>query len=128
MKKYASLTLMVVFSVAMFTGLIPADVCFAKSMILTDAENTVDPVSGQEITVRKFNTSYDGVKYWFASYDSLKKFKADPARYAGKVTVPVKKSMSTSKKTTTTKTTTATTTTTKPTSTQKEQPKKWYPW
>lgn len=52
-----------------------------SSMILRDAENTTCPVTGREITRKRFNTGYRGKRYWFSSYDAVTKFKEDPAHY-----------------------------------------------
>lgn len=53
----------------------------ARSMIIPWANNTICPVTKSEITYRRFNTDYDGKRYWFSSYSAVVKFKEDPARY-----------------------------------------------
>ncbi len=52
-----------------------------KSLLLTDADNKVCPVTGKEITQKKFNTGYKGKRYWFFSYDAVKEFKKNPEQY-----------------------------------------------
>lgn len=53
----------------------------ARSMLIPDANNRYDPVSGSRIGRRRFNTTYQGKRYWFNSYSNVRKFKEDPAKY-----------------------------------------------
>jgi len=54
----------------------------ARSMLLIDANNKYCPVTGDVITRKKYNTGYSGKKYWFSSYDAVRKFKESPGSYA----------------------------------------------
>lgn len=128
MRKFLSALFIAVFVLGLFS-FSGARICYAKSMLLVDVDNDVDPVNGDPITVKKFHTSYDGKKYWFASYKTLKEFKKNPEKYVEGVKAPVKKK-TTTYTTTTTTTTPATPTTTKEATTEKEEPKKkgWFGW
>ncbi len=55
---------------------------YARSMILIDSNNKVDPVSGQPVTRKRYKTSFNGKLYWFISYANLRAFKSNPAKYA----------------------------------------------
>ncbi len=54
---------------------------YAKSMLMRDTKNKVDPVSGAPIDRRKFRTAYAGKVYWFTSYSNVREFKKDPQKY-----------------------------------------------
>ena len=47
----------------------------ARSMILTDVRNTVCPVTGEKIAKPRFNTTYNGKRYWFATVAAMETFK-----------------------------------------------------
>jgi YHS domain-containing protein len=53
----------------------------ARSLLVSDADNKYDPVSGKTIKVKKYNTVYKKNRYWFNSYDNLKIFKKSPKKY-----------------------------------------------
>lgn len=57
----------------------------AKSLIVPDANNEYCPVTGAKITKKKYNTTYNGKRYWFSSFSALQKFKANPQAYADKL-------------------------------------------
>lgn len=64
-------------------------------MLIADANNKYDLVSGKIINSKKYNTIYDGKRYWFNSYKNLKIFKKEPSRY---IKGPVEKRKNTSNK------------------------------
>ena len=68
----------------------------AKSMLLVDVNNRTCPVTGEPIVKKKFNTGYNGKRYWFSSYDAVRTFKENPGRYikkAGRYSAPVRKTV-----------------------------------
>lgn len=54
---------------------------YSRSLLLRDAENEFCPVTGNRITIRRFNTGYKGKRYWFSSYSAVREFKTDPEKY-----------------------------------------------
>ncbi len=59
--------------------------CYARRMIIQDADNTICPVTGAKITVKRFNTTYKNKKYWFATYAAVREFKSNPEKYIRKL-------------------------------------------
>ncbi|MDD4957092.1 MAG: hypothetical protein PHH49_07435 [Candidatus Omnitrophica bacterium] len=57
----------------------------ARSMFFKDADNKVCPVTGKTIDRKRFNTAYDGKRYWFSSYDAVLEFQKNPSKYVKKV-------------------------------------------
>ncbi len=79
------ISLAVILCVALgMVALFDAPVSYAK-MTVVDANNRECPVMGKAISVKKFNTIYDGKRYWFSSYDAVKMFKDNPKKYASKL-------------------------------------------
>lgn len=69
------------------SGLVPRSVANAR-LLIKDADNQVCPVTGEKIERKRFNTTYQGKRYWFNSYDSVRKFKESPAQYMDKRSEP----------------------------------------
>ncbi|MFH1768850.1 MAG: hypothetical protein ABH858_06800 [Candidatus Omnitrophota bacterium] len=53
----------------------------ARTIFIVDAQNDMCPVTGQEIPKKRFNTAYEGKRYWFLTYQAVAEFKKDPERY-----------------------------------------------
>lgn len=83
MKRSISMAVVVVFLLScMMVGVgYNVSTVHAKSMLLTDANNKVCPVTGQPITVKKYSTGYKGKRYWFSTYQAVLDFKKSPDRY-----------------------------------------------
>lgn len=54
---------------------------YARSLLLKDARNNVDPVTGVPIESRRFSTGYRGTRYWFDNYSNIREFRKDPEKY-----------------------------------------------
>lgn len=97
MKRSISMAVVVVFLLSCMVAGVGFDVkvAHARSMLLTDANNKVCPVTGEEIKVKKYSTGYDGKRYWFATYQAVLDFKKNPSKYikggSNKAAAPEKK-------------------------------------
>jgi len=80
-RKVISLAVIACIAIGM-VAFFDAPASYAK-MAVEDANNRECPVTGKAIKAKRFNTVYDGKRYWFHSYDAVRKFKASPGRYAG---------------------------------------------
>lgn len=98
MKKYIALAVGIIFLLGCMVVGYDVKVCHAKSMLLSDANNTVCPVTGKAITDRKYSTGYKGKRYWFASYNAIQTFKKNPDNYMGNVSTASGDSSRASKK------------------------------
>ncbi|MDD5070373.1 MAG: hypothetical protein PHV17_06555 [Candidatus Omnitrophica bacterium] len=65
----------------LFMPAIGFNLAFSRSMLVTDAENDVCPVTKEEIVTKKFNTTYNGKRYWFINYSAVREFKSNPEKY-----------------------------------------------
>jgi YHS domain-containing protein len=54
---------------------------YSRSILIPDANNKYDLVSGKTINIKKYNTVYNGKRYWFNSYKNLTTFKKEPSKY-----------------------------------------------
>lgn len=56
---------------------------WARSLIIPDANNQYDLVSGEPIREKRFNTTYQGKRYWFNSYANVQRFQKNPEEFFG---------------------------------------------
>lgn len=71
----------VMVAIALVLSVFTAGSSGARTMLISDANNKECPVTGQEITRKRFNTDYAGKRWWFSSFDALQQFKSNPQRF-----------------------------------------------
>jgi YHS domain-containing protein len=54
---------------------------YARSLLIINADNLICPVTNEEIKEQKFNSVYNGRRYWISSYKALREFKEAPKKY-----------------------------------------------
>ncbi|MFH1768966.1 MAG: YHS domain-containing protein [Candidatus Omnitrophota bacterium] len=64
---------------------VPARVVSAKTIFIKDADNKYCPVTAVELSRKRFNTAYEGNRYWFSSYQAVQEFKKDPEKYVARL-------------------------------------------